>query len=327
MKAIVHGIIVTPDGERRVDLRVSTLPTMNRINREKIVLRVLEKGNAVMGLKNLGLDAESEQKVNEFCALPWGMVLATGPTGSGKSTTLYSMLRRINRPNVNIVTVEDPIEFSIAGINQVQVNEPAGVTFESALRSILRQDPDKIMVGEIRDQETAQIAIRAAMTGHLVLSTLHTNDAPSAAIRLINMGVPAFLVSAALSGVIAQRLVRRLDNNKEEYEPDESVKRYIRDVLEGVDLSDYDFDLNHIRLWREKPSDDSPFGFNGRTAIMEQLVVTEPIQKFIRGDVRDINTNAIEKTAREEGMLTLEQKGVLCALRGETTIDEVGRVI
>ncbi|MBL3539878.1 ATPase, T2SS/T4P/T4SS family, partial [Aminivibrio sp.] len=206
---------------RRVDLRVSSLPT---IYGEKIVIRILDQGNAMVGLTKLGLDADDKLLVDGICNAPYGIVLVTGPTGSGKSTTLYSVLEQVNRPEVNVVTVEDPVEYTIFGIGQVQVNERAGLTFNNTLRSILRQDPDKIMVGEIRDGETAQLAIRAALTGHLVLSTLHTNDAPSAAIRLIDMGIQPFLVSSSLLTVIAQRLVRNLCSAcKEEYELPEKV--------------------------------------------------------------------------------------------------------
>ena len=181
---------------RRVDLRVSSLPT---IYGEKMVLRILDQTNAMVGLKKLGLDDDDRILVDEVIKAPYGIVLVTGPTGSGKSTTLYSILEQVNRPEVNVVTVEDPVEYTITGIGQVQVNERAGLTFDSSLRSILRQDPDKILVGEVRDGETAQLAIRAALTGHLVLSSLHTNDAPSAAIRLVDMGIQPFLVSSSSS--------------------------------------------------------------------------------------------------------------------------------
>ena len=250
-----------------------------------------------------------------------------GPTGSGKSTTLYSILNALNTTERKIITLEDPIEYGIPGISQIPIYTNDGGNFAEGLRSVLRLDPDVVMVGEIRDEDTARTAIQASITGHLVLSSFHANSTSAAFSRMIDLiGVnPIFSSSVRL--LIAQRLVRKLDKNKEAYHPDESSARYIRKVLEGVDMSEYDIDLNDITLWREKPSDESPFGFNGRTAIMEQLVVTEPIQKFIRGDVADINTNDIEKTARAEGMLTLEQKGVLCALRGDTTIDEIGRVI
>ena len=313
------------DGASHIlNIRVEVVPTMYGLD---AVLRLFNFDDSLLNLDLLGITEEERKTIEEIVSHPRGLLLMVGPTGSGKSTTLYSILNALNTTDRKIITLEDPIEYGIPGISQIPIYTNDGGSFAEGLRSVLRLDPDVVMVGEIRDGDTARTAIQASITGHLVLSSFHANSTSAAFSRMIDLiGVnPIFSSSVRL--LIAQRLVRRLDNNKEEYEPDESVKRYIRDVLEGVDLSDYDFDLNHIKLWREKPSDDSPFGFNGRTAIMEQLVVSEPIQKFIRGDVRDINTNAIEKTAREEGMLTLEQKGVLCALRGETTIDEVGRVI
>lgn len=313
------------DGASHIlNIRVEVVPTMYGLD---AVLRLFNFDDSLLNLDLLGITKEERETIEEIVSHPRGLLLMVGPTGSGKSTTLYSILNALNTTDRKIITLEDPIEYGIPGISQIPIYTNDGGSFAEGLRSVLRLDPDVVMVGEIRDGDTARTAIQASITGHLVLSSFHANSTSAAFSRMIDLiGVnPIFSSSVRL--LIAQRLVRRLDKNKEEYEPDESVKRYIRDVMEGVDLSGYDFDLHNIRLWREKPSDDSPFGFNGRTAIMEQLVVSEPIQKFIRGDVRDINTNAIEKTAREEGMLTLEQKGVLCALRGETTIDEVGRVI
>ncbi len=297
-------ILITVDG-RHIDLRVSVLPTTNG---EKVVLRILDQGHSLVGLENLGLEADDREKIEAFCALPWGIVLATGPTGSGKSTTLYSMLQRINRPNVNIVTVEDPVEFSIAGVNQVQVNERAGVTFESALRSILRQDPDKVMVGEIRDQETAQIAIRAALTGHLVLSTLHTNDAAGAADRLVNMGVPPFLVAAALYGVIAQRLVRRLcPHCREEYGLDSRTCALLG-VPEGT------------RVFRARGCDLCRNGYRGRMGVYEILAVDDEIRQ---GILAGISSLELRQTAIGRGMKTLRRSGIHAALAGLTSLEEV----
>lgn len=313
------------DGASHIlNIRVEVVPTMYGLD---AVLRLFNFDESLLNLDLLGITPEERDAIQEVVSHPRGLLLMVGPTGSGKSTTLYSILNALNTTDRKIITLEDPIEYGIPGISQIPIYTNDGGSFAEGLRSVLRLDPDVVMVGEIRDGDTARTAIQASITGHLVLSSFHANSTSAAFSRMIDLiGVnPIFSSSVRL--LIAQRLVRRLDKNKEEYEPDESTKRYIREVLDGVDLSNYDFDLNHIKLWREKPSDESPFGFNGRTAIMEQLVVTEPVQKFIRGDVRDINTNDIEKTARAEGMLTLEQKGVLCALRGETTIDEVGRVI
>jgi type II secretory ATPase GspE/PulE/Tfp pilus assembly ATPase PilB-like protein len=247
-----------------------------------------------------------------------------GPTGSGKSTTLYSILNALNTTERKIITLEDPIEYGISGISQIPIDTTKGGSFAEGLRSVLRLDPDVVMVGEIRDGDTARTAIQASITGHLVLSSFHANSTAAAFSRMIDLIGVNPIFSSSIRLLIAQRLVRRLDENKEAYHPDESVARYIRKVLEGVET---DYNLNEITLWREKPTEESPFGFKGRTAIMEQLNVTEPIQRFIRGDILDVNTNDIEKAARAEGMLTLEQKGVLAALRGDTTIDEIGRVI
>ena len=313
------------DGASHVlNIRVEMVPTMYG---HDAVLRLFNFDESLLNLDLLGITAEEREAIEEVVSHPRGLLLMVGPTGSGKSTTLYSILNALNTTERKIITLEDPIEYGIPGISQIPIYTNDGGSFADGLRSVLRLDPDVVMVGEIRDSDTARTAIQASITGHLVLSSFHANSTSAAFSRMIDLiGVnPIFSSSVRL--LIAQRLVRRLDDNKEAYHPDESTQRYIRDVLKGLDLSNYDFDLNDITLWREKPSADSPFGFNGRTAIMEQLVVTEPIQKFIRGDVADINTNDIEKTARAEGMLTLEQKGVLAALRGDTTIEEISRVI
>lgn len=313
------------DGASHVlNIRVEMVPTMYG---HDAVLRLFNFDESLLNLDLLGITEEERAKIEEVVSHPRGLLLMVGPTGSGKSTTLYSILNALNTTERKIITLEDPIEYGIPGISQIPIYTNDGGSFGDGLRSVLRLDPDVVMVGEIRDGDTARTAIQASITGHLVLSSFHANSTAAAFSRMIDLiGVnPIFSTSVRL--LIAQRLVRRLDKNKEAYHPDESVVRYIKGVMEGVDMSEYDINLNDITLWREKPSEESPFGFNGRTAIMEQLVVTEPIQKFIRGDVRDINTNAIEMVARTEGMLTLEQKGVLAALRGDTTIDEVGRVI
>ncbi|MDR1621506.1 MAG: GspE/PulE family protein [Synergistaceae bacterium] len=299
------GRILIKVAGRRIDLRVSSLPTMNG---EKMVLRILDQESSAVGLERLGLEADDMEKIDVFCGTPWGIMLVTGPTGSGKSTTLYSILEKINQPDVNIITVEDPVEFTVAGINQVHVNEKAGLTFESALRSILRQDPDKVMVGEIRDQKTAQIAIRAALTGHFVLSTLHTNDAPSAATRIVDMGVAPFLVSASLSGVIAQRLVRKLcPFCKEEYEMDPNMCEAL-EVPRGS------------HAWKAKGCNECRQGYKGRKGIYEIMMVDDDLRKMILEGVSNITlrTEAIAK-----GMKTLRRSGINNALAGLTSIEEV----
>lgn len=299
------GRILTRVDNRRIDMRVSALPTMNG---EKIVLRILDQDNSFVELGKLGLDHDDLEKIETFCEMPWGILLATGPTGSGKSTTLYSMLKRISRPDINIITVEDPVEFYIPGINQVQVNEKAGLTFETALRSILRQDPDKIMVGEIRDTNTAQIAIRAALTGHFVLSTLHTNDAPGAATRLIDMGIPPFLVAAALSGVAAQRLIRCLcPFCKREYEIDSDTCEIL-----GVDFGTKAFRASGCQKCRG--------GYRGRRAIYEIMILDDELREMI---LANTDTISLREAAVKRGMKTLRQSGINTALAGFTSLEEV----
>jgi type IV pilus assembly protein PilB len=299
------GRILIKVSGRRVDLRVNSLPTLNG---EKMVLRILDQSSTSVGLERLGLEDDDMDKIEVFCGMPWGIMLVTGPTGSGKSTTLYSVLQKVNQPDVNIVTVEDPVEFTVAGINQVHVNEKAGLTFESALRAILRQDPDKVMVGEIRDQKTAQIAIRAALTGHFVLSTLHTNDAPSAATRMIDMGVPAFLVSASLSGVIAQRLVRKLcPVCKEEYEMAPNLCKSLG-VPEGTSA------------WKPKGCSECRGGYKGRKGIYEIMMVDDDLRKMILEGASNIQ---LREEAIRKGMKTLRQSGINNAMAGLTSIEEV----
>jgi type IV pilus assembly protein PilB len=290
---------------RRVDLRVNSLPTLSG---EKIVLRILDQENASVGLERLGLEPDDMEKIRAFCEMPWGIMLVTGPTGSGKSTTLYSLLEKINQPDINIITVEDPVEYTMAGINQVHVNEKAGMTFESALRAILRQDPDKVMVGEIRDQSTAQIAIRAALTGHFVLSTLHTNDAPSAATRMIDMGVPAFLVSASLSGIVAQRLVRKLcPYCKEKYEMSPTLCESLR-VPNGTSA------------WRPRGCNECRAGYKGRKGIYEIMMVDDDLRKMILEGASNIQ---LRGEAIKKGMKTLRQSGINNALAGLSSVEEV----
>ena len=291
---------------RKVDIRVSSLPTMYG---EKMVLRILDAGNSMVGLQRLGFTQEDRKKIDAFCELPWGFMLITGPTGSGKSTTLYSMLEQINKTDVNIITIEDPVEYTLTGVNQIQVNERAGLTFESALRSILRQDPDKIMVGEIRDAETMQLAIRAALTGHMVFSTLHTNDAPSAVARLLDMGVPSFLLSASLAGIMAQRLVRTLcEKCKEQYEIPENV-------CEQLHIP------NHSTGWKTVGCPDCRgSGYRGRRAIHEIMTVDEELREVI---LRGETGKALYDMALAKGMTPLRRAGVKCALEGHTTIEEV----
>ena len=297
-------ILTTIDG-RHIDLRVSSLPTMSG---EKIVMRILDRDNSFVELEQLGFEEDDMKHIERFCSLPYGILLATGPTGSGKSTTLYSMLRRISHPDINIITVEDPVEFYIPGINQVNVNERAGLTFDSALRSILRQDPDKIMIGEIRDTATAQIAIRSALTGHFVLSTLHTNDAPSAATRIVDMGVQPFLLSASLSGIIAQRLVRKLcPFCKLEYEVDPNTCEKLG-IPEGS------------TAFRAMGCPNCRNGYKGRRGIYEVMVLDDNLREMILKGADDME---LRDAAIKSGMKTLRQAGIRAALAGHTSLEEV----
>ena len=299
------GRILTIIDGRHIDLRVSSLPTMSG---EKVVLRILDRDNSFVELEQLGLEDDDMRYISQFCDTPWGMMLATGPTGSGKSTTLYSMLKKISHPDINIITVEDPVEFYIPGINQVNVNEKAGLTFDSALRSILRQDPDKIMIGEIRDTPTAQIAIRSALTGHFVLSSLHTNDAPSAAVRIIDMGVAPFLLAASLTGVIAQRLVRCLcPHCKEEYELDEVTCQKL-----GVPPGSTAF--------RPVGCQNCRHGYRGRRGIYEILMINDHLREMI---IKGADALELRNAAIEDGMKTLRRAGLNAALAGFTSIEEV----
>ena len=313
---------ITRDGTTHLlNIRVETIPTMYG---QDAVLRLFNFDESLLNLDLLGLSKEERDEINDVISHPRGLVLMVGPTGSGKSTTLYSILNALNTSERKIITLEDPIEYGITGISQIPINTNNGGSFAEGLRSVLRLDPDVVMVGEIRDADTAKTAIQASITGHLVLSSFHANSTSAAFSRMIDLiGVnPIFASSIRL--VIAQRLVRKLSSSKKARAATAAEANYIRKVLDGVS---HDFDLDAITLYEPVPTEDNPFGYDGRTVLMEQLVVSEDIQKFIRGDVVDINTDAIEKVAKANGMLTLEQKGVLAVLRGETTLEEISRVI
>ncbi len=292
-----------------IDLRISVLPT---VHGEKIVIRLLDRSSFLMTKEQLGFSETNLKLFDTVIKYPNGIILVTGPTGSGKSTTLYTILRELNKISQNIITIEDPVEYRLNGINQVQVNTKAGLTFSSALRSILRQDPDIIMIGEIRDVETAQIAVRAAITGHLVLSTMHTNDTASTVTRLIDMGVEPYLVSSSVVGVVAQRLVRRIcDNCKTEYIPTEREKN-ILSLNEDINL----YKGVGCRSCNET-------GYRGRIAIHEVMPVNKILRKFID------NNSSIDKirdTARASGTVTLRESCREIVLKGITTIDELLRL-
>jgi type IV pilus assembly protein PilB len=305
-------------GNRSVDLRMATLPT---IYGEKVVMRVLDKSNVLLSFEDLGFDDEMLDIYRKIYTKPYGTILVTGPTGSGKTTTLYATLAALNSPEKNIITVEDPVELRIKGINQVQLNQRAGLTFASALKSILRSDPDIVLVGEIRDRETALISVEAALTGHLVLATLHTNDAASTPMRLVEMGLESYLVTSAVSAALAQRLARRLcPNCKEPYEPTEA------DILSaGWRPEEFFTGSDTPKVHRAVGcSSCSNTGYRGRKALLELLVVTEEVERLI---IEGGSADDIHKLAVQQGMVTLRQAGLRKALEGETTLEEVLRVV
>lgn len=293
-----------------VDLRISTTPT---IYGEKVVIRILDKSAVPLDMEKLGMDKRALKNFEEAINMPHGLLLVTGPTGSGKTTTLYSALTRINRPDINIMTIEDPVEFDFPGVNQISIREKIGLTFANALRSFMRQDPDVIMVGEIRDEETADIAIRASLTGHLVLSTLHTNDAPSAITRLQDIGVEPYLIASSLTLVMAQRLVRKIcEKCKEEVKVSE-------DILKKAGLDPSVFNETVFYKGKGCPRCNNT-GYKGREGIFEVLSVSSTIRKMItEGKPLDMIRNA----AKKEGLLTLREVAIEKLKAGLTTLDEV----
>jgi type IV pilus assembly protein PilB len=309
------GRIEVRNAGQEYDMRVSTIPTPFG---EKIVMRILDKGNAMVGLHKLGFTPENQARIEELISQPNGMFLSTGPTGSGKTTTQYSVLNKLNTIGVNIITVEDPVEYQLGGIAQVQVNKKAGLTFGTALRAFLRQDPDIIMVGEMRDLETAEIAIEASLTGHLVLSTLHTNDAPSATLRMIDMGVEPYLIAATVIGVLAQRLGRRLDQeHKEPYEvPAIDLRRF------GFEVTDPD---EMVTLYRGVPHENNRMtGYRGRVGLHELMTMNAEIAEMV---VRRTPLHEIKMAAKAEGMKELREDGLTKVLMGITDPEEVMRVV
>jgi type IV pilus assembly protein PilB len=301
---------------RLLDIRVATLPT---VEGESVVMRLLDKSKKAPTLEELGLSEEMRLKLSEIIKRPTGALLVTGPTGSGKSTTLYAALTQIHNPEINIITVEDPVEYRLSGVNQVQINQRAGLTFAAALRSILRSDPDVVMVGEIRDGETAKISIEAALTGHFVLSTLHTNDAPQAITRLNEMGVEPFLVGAAVSAVLAQRLARKLCTHCcEMYTPsvDELLKaRVSPDIAAAAD---------GMAFYRKRGCPRcNQTGYKGRIGIYQLLTMSEQLESLA---VTKATREDIERAAIEEGMRTLWDDGLAKVASGLTSIEELTRV-
>jgi type II secretory ATPase GspE/PulE/Tfp pilus assembly ATPase PilB-like protein len=308
-----------------LNMRIETIPTMYG---QDAVIRLFNYDESMLNLDRLGMGSLERKEIDEIISHPRGMVLMVGPTGSGKSTTLYSIISALNSSDRKIITLEDPIEYSISGISQIPVDTTGGQSFADHLRSVLRLDPDVIMVGEIRDADTAKTAIQASITGHLVLSTFHANTTSTAFSRMIDMIGVNPIFSTAIRLVIAQRLVRRLDDeSKEAYDPDDATKKWVQAALAQLPSHIEKPDLENFKLWKPVASEKSPFGYNGRIVIMEQMVVNEEIQKFLRGDIQDVHAEVIEQAARANGMVSLLEQGVLAALRGETTLDEVNRVI
>ena len=341
------GRIKLKIGKKVIDYRVSTLPTLFG---EKVVLRILDKGNLTLDLEKFGIEPRAEHDLMEAVQNPYGMVLVTGPTGSGKTTTLYSALSKVNNIDVNIMTAEDPVEYNLYGINQVLVRTDIGLSFAAALKAFLRQDPNIIMIGEIRDLETGGIAIKAALTGHLVMSTLHTNSAPETVTRLLDMGLEPFNVASALNLVLAQRLVRRICNRcRERYEwgddeyraaklspdmslgdmhyTDEAVENMKRGATADAQPIVADFGLNttikEVPLWRGRGCDAcSGSGLKGRQGLYEVMAMTPRVRKLI---LQNVGAVEIRDAAISDGMLTLRMDGLLKVMKGITTLEQVIR--
>lgn len=295
---------------RAIDMRISILPT---VHGEKIVIRLLDKSEFTYSKDTLGLSENNLKIFNKILSKPYGIILVTGPTGSGKTTTLYSVLKEFNKQDTNIITIEDPVEYKLDGVNQVQVNDKTGMNFASGLRSILRQDPDIIMVGEIRDVETAEIAIRASITGHLVLSTLHTNDSPSTVARLIDMGIEHYLVSSSITGVISQRLIKVLCSNcKTPY----LATKVEKEIL-GVDAS------NDLTLYKPNGCNSCNKGYSGRVAVHEMMLMEDNVKRAIK---EEVNIAEIRDAALENGMHTLFKEATNLVIDGQTSLSEALKI-
>ncbi|MCT4592128.1 MAG: GspE/PulE family protein [Candidatus Gracilibacteria bacterium] len=310
---------MTTDDRKEMELRVSTLPT---VGGEKICMRLQDKNKSIPNFEQLGLTGHNRRALDEVIKNPNQIMLVTGPTGSGKTTTLYSVLACLNKPNINIMTIEDPVEYGMAGLSQSQVKPDIGYTFADGLRCALRQDPDIIMVGEIRDQETIEIAIKAALTGHMVLSTIHTNSAAATVTRIVDMGIPPFKITSAVSTIEAQRLARRIcPNCKEEYKPDGKIQEDIYNKLKNVDPSEFDKSkLDNLVLYRGKgcPECDGT-GSRGRMGIYEIMRFDRDIEKLILAGAHDYE---IEECSVSKGMVTLNQWALIHAVNGAITIEE-----
>lgn len=308
-----------------LNMRIETVPTLYG---QDAVLRLFNMDPELLKLDNLGLSEREREPIDNVIAHPNGMVLMVGPTGSGKTTTLYSILQQLNNPIRKIVTLEDPVEYGLDGMSQIPVYSREGDTFASKLRAVMRLDPDVIMVGEIRDVDTARTALQASITGHLVLSTFHAGSAAEAFTRMIDMiGQNPILISA-IKLIISQRLVRRLDDStKQAYEPDEATKQHIQETLQNLPKNIQKPDLSNITLYKPGKSEENPFGYKGRVTVLEQLTITPEIQALLRDQFNVPSAPQIEVQARKDGMITMYQDGILKALQGITTLEEVNRVL
>ncbi len=310
---------------RTLNMRIETVPT---IFGQDAVIRLFNFDPKLLNLQSLGLEPAQQKTINDIIAHPHGMVMVVGPTGSGKSTTLYSIISALNDPSRKILTLEDPVELTVPGVSQIPVNTQDGDSFAEKLRAVLRLDPDIVMVGEIRDSDTARTAIQAGITGHLVLSTLHASSAAAAFSRIVDMIGQNPVFAGAIRLVIGQRLVRRLDDaTKIGYQPDDATKKYIADVLKDLPATVTKPDLEKLTLYKPGTSADVPFGYKGRMVIMEQMVINDNVQAFLRGDEKNVNADAIEAAAKNNGMVTMLQDGILKACAGTTTLEEINRVI
>lgn len=318
--------ILNPDGSvRTLNMRIESVPT---IYGQDVVVRLFNFDPRLLKLDYLGLSQLQLKNIQDVVEHPHGMVMVVGPTGSGKSTTLYSMINGLNTEDRKILTLEDPVELAVPGVSQIPVSTENGDSFADKLRAVLRLDPDIIMVGEIRDVDTAKTAIQASITGHLVLSTFHASTAATAFSRIIDMIGQNPIFSTAIRLVIGQRLVRRLDDKtKQAYKPDDVTKKYIKNVLVDLPKNVEMPDIDNLTLYKPGSSAENPFGYKGRMVIMEQMTVSDKVQGYLRGDVADVDSVMIEKAAKEQGMVTMLQDGILKACAGVTTLEEVNRVI
>lgn len=311
--------------DRLINMRIETVPTNYG---QDAVIRLFNFDESLLDIERLSIDDNRKNHIKDLIQHPHGMLMVVGPTGSGKSTTLYSIVNALNNASRKIITLEDPVEVALPGVTQIPVNTTGGKSFADKLRAVLRLDPDVVMVGEIRDADTARTAIQASITGHLVLTTFHAASAAAAFARMIDMIGQNPVFTNAIRMVLAQRLVRRLDDEtKIAYTPDEATRQWLKDHLGQLPDGFESPDIDAVQLYKPGSSPELPFGYSGRIMLMEQLIVDEEVQKFIRGDLANINVKDIESVAHAQGMLTMQQDGILRVLRGETTLDEINRVL